>query len=128
MKVVHSDQLEAAPVSADGAVDCRMCCLIGPDDAAPSFSMRRFELAPGGHTAKHTHGHEHEVYVLEGTGAVSDGNQDYPLRPGMAVYVAPNELHQFRNTGSAPLRFLCMIPHPLRGMRDVCVAACSCNG
>lgn len=90
--------------------------------------MRRFEVAPGGHTPKHTHAYEHEVYVLEGTGVVCDENREYPLRPGMAVYVAPNELHQFRNTGSGPLRFLCLIPHPLRGMRDVCVAACGCDG
>ncbi|MCE5267543.1 MAG: cupin domain-containing protein [Planctomycetaceae bacterium] len=128
MKVIHADQLEAAPVQADGAVDCRMCCLIGPDDAAPSFSMRRFEVAPGGSTPKHTHAYEHEVYVLEGNGVVTDGTQEHPLRPGIAVYVQPNELHQFRNTGSGPLRFLCLIPHPLRGMREVCVAACGCSG
>jgi len=55
MKIVHCDQVEATPVPIEGAVNCRMRCLIGPDDAAPSFSMRQFEVAPGGHTPKHTH-------------------------------------------------------------------------
>ena len=32
--------------------------------------MRQFELAPGGHTPRHTHAHEHEVFVLEGAGVV----------------------------------------------------------
>jgi quercetin dioxygenase-like cupin family protein len=128
MKVIHYEQMEAVPVDADGAVGCRMCCLIGPDDAAPSFSMRRFEVAPGGHTPKHSHAHEHEVFVLEGTGVVVDGDREHPLRPGVAVLVPPNQTHQFRNTGTGTLKFLCFIPHPLRGVREICVAACACDG
>jgi quercetin dioxygenase-like cupin family protein len=128
MKVIHYEQMEAAPVDADGAVGCRMCCLIGPNDAAPSFSMRRFEVAPGGHTPKHAHAHEHEVFVLEGSGVVVDGDREHQLRPGVAVLVPPNQMHQFRNTGSGTLKFLCLIPHPLRGVRELCVAACGCDG
>jgi quercetin dioxygenase-like cupin family protein len=128
MKVVQSEQIEAGQVQIDGAVNCRMRCLIGPDDAAPSFSMRLFEVAPGGHTPKHTHAYEHEVFVLEGSGVVLEGEREHPLRPGSAVYVPPNQLHQFRNTGGGPLKFLCLIPHPLRGVRELCVAACGCDG
>jgi quercetin dioxygenase-like cupin family protein len=128
MKVCHCEQIEPMPVSVEGAANCRMRCLIGPDDAAPSFSMRQFEVAPGGHTAKHAHAHEHEIFVLEGSGVVLEGDREHPLRPGSAVYVAPNDLHQFRNTGAGPLKFLCLIPHPLRGVREICVAACGCDG
>lgn len=128
MKVVHFEQIEAAAVQQDGAVGCRMRCLIGEPDGAPSFSMRQFEVAPGGHTPKHSHGHEHEVFVLEGTGVVVDGTTERPLRPGTAVFVPPHQAHQFRNTGSGPLRFLCLIPHPLRGMTGPCAAACGCDG
>ena len=128
MKVVHCEQIEALPVQMEGAANCRMCCLIGPEDAAPSFSMRFFELAGGGHTPKHSHAHEHEIFVLEGAGTVLEGNREHPLRSGTAVFVAPNELHQFRNTGAGPLKFLCFIPHPLRGVREFCVAACGCDG
>lgn len=128
MKVIHCEQIEAAPVDAPGASNCRMRCLIGPDDAAPSFSMRQFVLAPGGHTPKHAHAHEHEVYVLEGGGVVLEGEREHQLRPGTAVYVPPNQMHQFRNTGGGQLKFLCLIPHPLRGMSGVCTAACGCDG
>jgi quercetin dioxygenase-like cupin family protein len=128
MKVVHCEQIEALPVPADGAANCRMRCLIGPDDAAPSFSMRQFEIGPGGHTPKHSHAHEHEVFVLEGSGVVLEGNREHPVGPGSVVYVAPNDPHQFCNTGAATLRFLCLIPHPLRGVREICVAACGCDG
>jgi quercetin dioxygenase-like cupin family protein len=128
MKIVHYEQLEAAPVTSDGAANCRMRCLIGPNDAAPSFSMRHFEIGPGGHTPKHSHAHEHEVFVLEGSGVAVEGDREHPLRPGVAVYVPPNQSHQFRNTGAGALKFLCLIPHPLRGVRSICTAACGCDG
>lgn len=127
MKVVHCQHVETGAVQADGADGVRMCCLIGPDDRAPSFSMRYFEVAPGGHTPKHAHAHEHEVFVLEGSGAVVEGSREHPIRAGSAILVAPNELHQFRNTGGSVLKFLCFIPHPLRGMAAPCVAACGCE-
>ena len=102
-------------------------CLIGPDDGAPSFTMRQFEVAPGGNTPRHSHGFEHEVFVLEGEGTVLDSRGEHQLYPGVAVYVAPDEIHQFRNNGSRPLKFLCLIPHPLRGMKEPCAAACGCG-
>jgi quercetin dioxygenase-like cupin family protein len=127
MKVVHYEQIEAAPVGMEGAAGCRIRCLIGPEDQAPSFSMRQFEIAPDGHTPQHSHAHEHEVFVLEGSGTVLEGQREHPLRAGTVVYVPPNQPHQFRNTGPGALRFLCLIPHPLRDMTDSCAAACGCE-
>ena len=115
------------PVETEGAVKCRMRCLIGPDDGAPSFTMRQFEVAPGGNTPRHSHGYEHEVFVLEGEGIVLDSRGEHRLCPGTAVFIAPDEIHQFRNTGREPLKFLCLIPHPLRGMSAPCAAACGCG-
>ncbi len=127
MKVVHYEQIEATPVQFDDAAGCMIRCLIGEPDGAPSFSMRQFEVAPGGHTPKHAHGYEHEVFILEGTGIVLDVDKEIPLRPGTVVYVPPNHVHQFRNTGDRPMKFLCLIPHPLRGMTGPCAAACGCQ-
>ena len=122
MKVIHCEQIEAAPVETEGAVDCRMCCLIGPDDAAPSFSMRQFEVAPGGHTPKHAHAYEHEVFVLEGSGVVLEGDREHPLAAGQrglraAEPTAPVPQHRRRaaevpvpDSASAPRR-----PRDLRG-------------
>jgi quercetin dioxygenase-like cupin family protein len=127
MKVVHYESIPLTPVQIDGAVGAKTRCLIGEQDGAPSFTMRQFEIAPGGCTPKHAHGHEHEVFVLEGTAAVLMGTTEHALRAGTAVFVPPNLEHQFRNTGSAPLKFLCLIPHPLRGMSQPCAAACGCE-
>ncbi len=127
MKVVHYEEVLQEPVAMEGAVNCRMRCLIGPDDRAPSFSMRQFEVAPGGHTPWHSHGYEHEVFVLEGAGVVLEDAVEHPLRPGTCVFVPPHQVHQFRNTGPGPLKFLCLIPHPMRGMTDSCTTACACS-
>jgi len=128
MKVVHYEQVTSLPVDQEGAAGCKIRCLVGENDGAPSFSMRQFEVAPGGFTPRHAHAHEHEVFVLEGTGVVLEGDTQHPLRAGTAVFVPPHQMHQFRNTGSGPLKFLCLIPHPLRGMRTACAAACGCDG
>ena len=127
MTVIHDGQIEAAAVDMPGAVGCRMRCLIGQADGAPHFTMRQFEVAPGGHTPKHTHPYEHEVYVLEGQGMVLKGDAEHALAAGTAVYVPASELHQFRNTGPGTLRFLCLIPHPLGDMTGLCAAACACG-
>jgi quercetin dioxygenase-like cupin family protein len=113
MKVIHCDQIESGPVGKEGAVNCRMRCLLTPDDPAPGFSMRHFEVATGGHTPKHSHPYEHEVFVLEGSGVVLEDDCEHQLRPGSAVYVSRGQLHQFRNTGPGTLKFLCVIPHPV---------------
>ncbi|HUT09240.1 MAG TPA: cupin domain-containing protein [Thermoguttaceae bacterium] len=127
MKVVHCEQIECAPVRMEGAVGCRIRSLIGQEDAAPTFSMRQFEIDAGGCTPKHAHRHEHEVFVLQGRGTVLEGDVQHPLQPGTVVFVPPNQLHQFCNTGADPLKFLCLIPHPLGGMQDSCAAACGCD-
>ena len=112
MKVTHYEQIDIAPVAMEGAVGCQIRCLIGEPDGAPSFSMRQFEIAPAGHTPRHTHGYEHEVFILEGAGVVLEGDTEHPLSAGTVVFVPPQTLHQFRNAGSGPLKFLCLIPHP----------------
>ncbi len=127
VKVVDFRSVPSQTVDVSGAVGCAMRCLIGQDDGAPSFSMRQFDVAPGGHTPKHQHPYEHEVFVLEGQGVVLQGDTEHPLQPGTVVFVEPNEIHQFRNTGSGPLRFLCLIPLPLRGLDPGCMTACGCE-
>jgi len=111
MKVNHVTQVEQAPVTMEGSSGCQVRWLIGENDGAPNFAMRQFEVAPGGFTPRHSHPYEHEVYVLEGQGLVFEGDAEHPLKPGDVVYVKPDEVHQFRNTGPAPLKFLCLVPH-----------------
>ena len=115
MRVKQCSEVPASEVTMEGAAGCRIRWLIGEVDQAPNFAMRQFEVEPGGHTPKHTHDYEHEVYVLAGEGVLVDGDAELPLAAGSVVYVAPNDVHQFRNTGEQPLRFLCLIPNSSAG-------------
>jgi quercetin dioxygenase-like cupin family protein len=85
--------------------------LITKEMGAPNFAMRLFEISPRGFSPLHTHAWEHEIFVLEGNGSVFDGKNVGPFQANDVVFVPPNELHQFRNSGEAQLKFLCLIPH-----------------
>ena len=111
MKVTPADQVEEKTVDMPGAHGCSVRWLVSESDGAPNFAMRQFEVAPGGYTPRHSHPYEHEVYVLQGQGTVLDDGQERPLKTGAVVLVRPDEIHQFRNTGEAPMRFLCLVPN-----------------
>ncbi len=111
MKVDRSTQIESQSVVMDGATGCSVRWLINETDGAPNFAMRQFVVEPEGHTPRHSHPYEHEVYVLSGDGVVLEGDREHPIAAGDFIYVRPDEIHQFRNTGTAPLTFLCMVPH-----------------
>jgi quercetin dioxygenase-like cupin family protein len=112
MKVHHIEDVSARPVDMHGVKDTTMRMLIGPDEGAPNFHMRCFEVAPGGYTPHHKHDYEHEILVLAGEGIARSEAGDIPLRAGSAVFVPANEMHQFVNESSQPLRFICLIPSP----------------
>src|SRR5438046_5655287 len=116
MKVNHYEQVGQAPVTMEGSQGCHVRWLVDEAQGAPNFAMRQFEVAPGGFTPKHSHPYEHEVFVLEGEGEILDGDAPQPLRPGTVVYVAPDDVHQFRNTGATPLKFLCLVPNHHRNL------------
>jgi quercetin dioxygenase-like cupin family protein len=96
----------------EGASGVTMRMLIGPDDKAPNFHMRQFTVAAGGNTPYHAHDFEHEVLILAGAGTLKTEQGDKPLTRNDVVFIAPNEKHQFRNTGDQPLEFICLIPAP----------------
>jgi quercetin dioxygenase-like cupin family protein len=109
-RIVRPDPARAAPVRMDGVKDARMEILVGREHGAPNFSMRHFVVAPGGHTPLHSHNYEHEVVILEGEADVNYGTSVHRVRGGDVLYVAPNEMHQFRNAGTGDFRFLCFVP------------------
>jgi quercetin dioxygenase-like cupin family protein len=115
MKVNHYQSVAAKPVEMEGASGCTVRWLVSESDGAPTFAMREFEVAPGGYTPRHSHDYEHEVFVLEGSGAVYEGEEQHPLKAGDVVLVQPNEVHQFRNLSDKPMRFLCLIPNSATG-------------
>ncbi len=115
MKVKHYESVSQQPVDMEGAEGCQVRWLVGEPEGAPNFAMRQFEVGVGGHTPRHSHPYEHEVFVLDGQGVVVEGDQEHPLQQGDVVYVRPDEVHQFRNTGQTPLKFLCLVPNSALG-------------
>lgn len=124
MKVNAYEQVEKKIVDMEGAEGCSVRWLISRAEGAPNFAMRQFEVAVDGHTPKHTHPYEHEVFVLEGEGLVMEGEVEHPLKAGDVVFVAPDEVHQFRNTGSGPMKFLCLVPNAAPGAPPVVAPEC----
>ena len=85
--------------------------VIGKPDGAPNFAMRVIEFEPGAVFDTHQHPYEHAIFVLEGEGIAEAPGGDWPMHPGIALYVPPDEPHGYRNVGDTPLRFICVIPH-----------------
>lgn len=97
-------------IEVDGVKGVTKQVLIGADDAAPNFIMRKFTVEPGGYTFHHTHDFEHEVYVLKGQGIAKSKVGEQKFYADDVMLVIPNEIHQFINTGDEELVFLCLIP------------------
>jgi quercetin dioxygenase-like cupin family protein len=86
--------------------------LIEPEEHAPRFAIRYFEIDPGGYTPLDRHAHDHGVVVLRGDGQVLLGDETHNISAGDTIYVSPQEVHQFRCVGQDPLGFLCVISAP----------------
>ena len=53
--------------------------LLGPDDGAPNFAMRRFRMETGGGMPLHRNAVEHEQFVLRGRARVRVGERVYEV-------------------------------------------------
>jgi quercetin dioxygenase-like cupin family protein len=110
VKVKKSTEISPKEVHMPGTQGVSIRRLITREDGAANFAMRLFQVQPGGHTPRHRHVHEHEVYVLGGKGSILGTQGEMPLETGSAVLVPPQQEHQFRNSGREPLVFLCIVP------------------
>lgn len=110
MKLRYYKEVRGEPVEEIGASKVTRRVVISPEDGAPNFIMRVFEIEPGGHTPYHTHTFEHEIFVKSGAGILVFEGKDYPVKPGNVVFIQGNEKHQFRNTGQELLEIICLIP------------------
>ena len=85
--------------------------VIGPDEGAPNFIMRVFEVAPGQNSPDHVHPWEHEIFVLAGFGAVRDNlGKETAIGEGSTLFIPSGETHCLINRGEQALRFICIIP------------------
>ena len=94
----------------EGSHNVRMRQLVGREVGARHTSVHELVFGRGGFSAPHRHKWEHELVVTSGRGvAIVDGAR-ISLRPGVVLLVEGNEEHQFRQSGTEPLRFLTVTP------------------
>lgn len=106
--VKESDGVPMEPVSAGEGT--RMQVLVGPDDGAPNFALRRFVMEEGGGIPFHTNRVEHEQYVLRGRARVRIGDQVHEVGPDDSLYIPGGTPHSYEVT-EGPFEFICVVPN-----------------
>ncbi len=106
----HYSEVEARQFEGEDARGVVIRPVISDADGAPTFALRYFEIEPQGYTPSHQHPWEHELFILSGAGVHIGPDGETPLSPGMAVFIPPGELHQFRNAGDETFTMTCSIP------------------
>jgi quercetin dioxygenase-like cupin family protein len=107
--VRRADEVEYEAV--DAADGLRKGVLVGPDDGAPNFALRRFTLAPGAEVPRHTNAVEHEQYVLAGEYVVGIGDEEREVGPGDSLLIPAGVVHWYRNESDEAGAFLCAVPN-----------------
>jgi len=106
--VKRADAVERRTVAAGTATESQV--LLGPDDGAPNFAMRRFVMGEGGGMPLHTNSVEHEQYVLRGRAEVRIGDRSHRVAAGDVLYIPAGVPHHYRVV-EAPFEFLCVVPN-----------------
>lgn len=110
LKAYRWKNLPFETYEGEGASGGTKCVLIGQRDGAANFSLRYFEIAPGGQSSLDCHAHDHGVFVLHGRAQVRMGADTVEAGEGDVLYIPPHEAHQLVNIGTGPLGFLCVVP------------------
>jgi quercetin dioxygenase-like cupin family protein len=82
---------------------------IGRRDQSQNMELRYFELEAGACSNFEQHNYEHAVLILRGRGTVRLGEEITPIQFGDAIFVEPNEIHQFRAAEDEALGFMCAV-------------------
>ena len=130
MKVIHCQQVPATPVTTEGASGCSLRCLIGPDDNAPCFTMRQFEIAPGGNTPYHPPRARARGIRPGGQRPAADRRGRIPLATGHGgAGAAPNSrISSSTRAGGAAAVSVPDSASPARGVTaDSCLVSCGCE-
>jgi quercetin dioxygenase-like cupin family protein len=113
-----SDRGEGVVRGADGVTRnvvaagkaTQMQVLVGPDQGAPNFVLRRFIMGQGGGMPRHTNLVEHEQYVLRGRARITIGDAVHEVRPDTTLYIPAGAVHSYEVL-EAPFEFLCVVPN-----------------
>jgi len=88
----------------------RMQVLVGPEDGAPNFALRRFVMEEGGGMPLHTNEVEHEQYVLRGRARIRVGGEVHEVGPDDSLYIPAGTPHDYQVV-EGPFEFVCVVPN-----------------
>lgn len=70
-------------------------------------------IPPGGEVGEETHDHVEQTLAFQaGTGEAILNGETYPVKPGDVVVVTPGTKHNFKNTGTEPLKIATVYAPP----------------
>jgi len=102
MKYLNLQQITPEGVSHNPAIQKQVMLRSGDLPNLTNFAQARF--APGQVAAAHAHADMSEVFFVEsGAGTIAINGQPYLLTPGTCIAIAPQEVHEIRNTGASEL-------------------------
>lgn len=107
--IKQADAVERRDVAAGTAT--QMQVLLGPQDGAPHFAMRRFIMGKGGGMPLHTNTVEHEQYVLRGRAKLGIGDEVHHVEVGSVVFIPAGVPHWYQVEGKEPFEFICVVPN-----------------
>ena len=93
-----------------GARATRIKVLVGPDEGAGNFVMRRITMDEEGGMPAHTNAVEHEQYVLRGRARIGIGDNQYEVGADDTVFIPAGTPHWYQVI-EAPFEFLCVVPN-----------------
>jgi quercetin dioxygenase-like cupin family protein len=89
-----------------------MQLLVGPEQGAPHFALRRFVIEQGGGMPLHTNDVEHEQYVLRGRARITVGDRVHEVEADHTLYIPAGMPHSYEVV-EGPFEFICVVPnHP----------------
>jgi quercetin dioxygenase-like cupin family protein len=103
------DGIEPLEINTDDVHGVMKHVLVGPEDGAPDFIVRYFNVPVGEKSFLHQHPHEHGIVILHGKAKVQINDDFYELEPLSSIFISGNDLHQLINIGNEPLGFICVI-------------------
>jgi mannose-6-phosphate isomerase-like protein (cupin superfamily) len=85
--------------------------LIHPDKADLNlrYSLAHATIAPGQMTVWHKLKTSELYYILEGTGRMYIEQEEKDVFPNQAIYIPPLSTQRIKNTGTKPLKFICIV-------------------
>lgn len=79
----------------------------------PNSQLVVMSIPPGGEVGEETHRYtEQTLFFLSGTGEGALDDKKFPIGPGDAAVVTPGTKHNFRNTGTEPLKIYTVYAPP----------------